>query len=109
MTSEKARANPHWVEACLDRTLHFRRLGLTLRQVGIDLCGMGQIVRDDEVYVRQSHAWKLLRNFLSRGAGVKRDDDPVQIHASAAQADRSVGIGRERDVDSGGQFGLGKG
>lgn len=55
-TTEKPRANTHWVETRLDRVLQSRRLGLTLSEVGIDLCDMGQIVSDDEVYV--APAWK---------------------------------------------------
>ena len=68
-------------------------------EVGIDLCGMGQTVRDDEVHIRQCHAWKLLHNGLGRRAGLESDNDHVQQHAGAAHTDRSVGIGRKRNVD----------
>jgi hypothetical protein len=80
-------ANTHWVEARLDRALKSRRLGLTLGEVGIDLRGMGQIVGDDEVYIRQCHAWKLLHNFLGRRAVLESDNDDVQKYAGAAHAD----------------------
>lgn len=44
-----------------------------------------------------------MRNVLGRRTGLESDDNYVQQHAGAAHVDRSVGIGRERNVDSGGQ------
>jgi hypothetical protein len=44
-------------------------------------------------------------NGLGRRAGLESHNDHVQQYAGAAHADRSVGIGRERNVDSGGQSG----
>lgn len=45
-----------------------------------------------------------------RRAGLESDNDHVEQHPGAAHADRSVDIGRERNVDSVGQSGhVGKG
>ena len=59
LTSEKARANPHRIEAGLDRALQSGRLGPTLGEVGIDFCGVGQTVRDNAVESEMSIAGSL--------------------------------------------------
>lgn len=77
----------------------------SVRPPRIDLCGVGQIVRDDEIHIRQCHARKLLRNGLGRRAFLKGNNDHVQQQAGTAHADRSVGVGRERNIDNGGKWG----
>jgi hypothetical protein len=46
LTREQARAKTHRIEARLDHALQLRRFGLASGQVGVDLGGVGQIVRD---------------------------------------------------------------
>jgi len=91
LTSEKARSRR--VETRLDRALKSCRLGLTSVEVGTVLCGASQIVRDDEVHVRQCHVRKLLRNVLEHHSGLVSDNDHVQQDAGTEHADRSVGVG----------------